>query len=179
MFYPVLKTNNNAVPAGLSLLLVYLNLFTTSTTNLILLFLSLNNSLLIAVVLKVSDVKVVVVPGLLMLLPTLKNSVLSKRVNMLTLLRMANATKLLKVLVTSLLNNSKLLLVMLPFKPLSRINLSLSALMPPNGLLMLRVFSLKASAVLIPTQLIMLFYLLVTMLMVLGRLETLGVLLGV
>lgn len=167
------------VLAGLSLPLVYLNLFTISIISLLVLFLSLNNNLLTVVVLKVLVVKVAMVLGQLMLFLTLNNTVLFKKTNTNTLLKMEHAKLNFKELDLSLLNNSKLMLLMLLFKLLSKILPSLFALMLQNGVVIVVVFSLNQIVVVILTLLIMLSYLLVSMPTKLGRSETLGVLAGV
>lgn len=177
MSCPVSRTKHNVVPAGPSQLLVCSKLSTTLKTIPPNPFLSPNNNSLTVAVLKVSVAKVAMVLGPLMLFLTFKSSVLSRKVNTPTLLEMELARPLSKTLVSSLPLNSKFKLLMLPYKLLSKSNLSPSVLMLLDGL----VTYLVPSKTVLPTlmMLITLSSSSVLMLMVPGRSETLGVLLGV
>lgn len=176
-FYLLSRTKVNAVPAGLSLLLVCSKLFTILKTSLPNLFPSLNNNSLTVVVLKVSVVKDVMVLGPLMQSATPKSLVLSLKLNIPIRLRMVLATRNFKTLVSSPLNNSKLRLPMLIYKLPFKSNLFPFVLMPLAGLSTEVVPS--KTALLILKKLITLSSLLVSMLKTNGRSEIPGVLLGV
>lgn len=128
-------------------------------------------------VLKVSVVKDVMVLGPLMPSATPKSLVLSLKVNIPTRLRTVLAKRNFKTLVSSPLNNSKLRLPMLIYKLLFKFNLFPFVLMPLAGLTIEVVPSITALMIL--KRLITLSSLLVSMLIILGRSETPGVLLGV
>lgn len=128
-------------------------------------------------VLKVSVVKDVMVLGPLMPSATPKSLVLSLKVNIPTRLRTVLAKRNFKTLVSSPLNNSKLRLLMLIYKLPFKFSLFQFALMPLAGLTIEVVPSI--TALMIPKRLITLSSLLVSMLIIPGRSETPGVLLGV
>lgn len=177
-FSPLLRTKVNAVHVGLSQQLVCLKVFTTWTTsNKLVPTVLLNNSLLIVVVLWVTDVKVAVVLGLLMLFPMSKITVLFRKLNTLTMLKTMLVKLNFKILVTSLVNNSKLLLVMPTYVKLLLNNPSPFVLMHLFGTLTILVSSTTVALVLL--LLTTLFFWLVMMPITTGLSETLGVLLGV
>lgn len=100
--------------------------------------------------------KVVEVLGLLMQLITSKHTVLFKKVNMLTLLKMVLANKHYKTLVSSLVNNSKSQLATIIYVKELLNNLFQFVLMLLNGTCILLVFSIAAHQ--IHMLLIMLFF---------------------
>lgn len=155
-FFLLLRIKVNVVLAGLSQQLVCLNLSSTWTIPTKNSEALLNNNSLIVVVLWDSVVKVVEVLGLLMQLITSKHTVLFKKVNMLTLLKMVLANKHYKTLVSSLVNNSKSQLATIIYVKELLNNLFQFVLMLLNGTCILLVFSIAAHQ--IHMLLIMLFF---------------------